>query len=89
MEITQNDTALKTIELLESRLRRVQFLITGDTVTDGEMQRIAGAGKAECVTTRLRALEDQLMSLSAASRVAQDILHLCQMNLLSCCDRIY
>jgi len=85
MEGSRDDTALETIELLESRLHRVQFLLTGDTVADGDVQRIAGAGKDQCVIARLRALEDALTSLSGTSRVAHDILHLCQMSFLRWC----
>ncbi|KAI9873700.1 MAG: hypothetical protein M1830_010708, partial [Pleopsidium flavum] len=76
MEGNQDDTALETIELLESRLHRVQFLLTGDIVSAVEVQRNTGARKDPCVIARLKALEHALTSLSAKSRVAHAILHL-------------
>lgn len=82
---SQDETALETIELLESRLQRVQFLLTGRAFTDADVLGITGAGEDECIPARLKRLEKALTDLAATSRVAHDALSLCQLPALRRC----
>lgn len=81
----EDETAIETIELLESRLQRVQFLLTGRAFADADVLGIAGAGKDDCIPARLKRLEKALTDLSAISRVAHDALSLCQLPVLGRC----
>lgn len=85
MDKAQDETALETIELLESRLQRVQFLLTGRAFADADVLGIAGAEDEDCIPARLERLEKALMDISATSRVAHDALNLCQLPALCCC----
>ena len=75
-----NTTAAATIELLESRLRRIEFLLTGDTNWAGEPLRLSPPPPVakESVTARLAALEYDLKRLAAQAPVVQDVLELCK-----------
>ena len=84
MDHDQDETALETIELLESRLQRVQFLLTGRTYPDSDVVGVA-VGNYECIPARLKSLENALLDLAATSRVAHDALSLCQSPALRCC----
>lgn len=79
MDQTQDETALDTIELLESRLQRVRFLLTGRAFADADVLGIDGAGADNCIPARLERLGKALMDLSATSRVAHDALSLCKL----------
>lgn len=83
MDKAQDETALETIELLESRLQRVQFLLTGRAFADADVLGIAGAEDEDCIPARLERLEKALMDISATSRVAHDALNLCQLLLIA------
>lgn len=84
MDQIQDETAFETIELLESRLQRVQFLLTGQTFADANVLGKAGAANESCIPARLKRLEKALGDLSATSRVAHDALNLCQSPALRC-----
>src|SRR5262245_36481008 len=84
-EITTT-TAAATIELLESRLRRIEFLLTGDTSWTGEPIRLSPPPEAakESVMGRLAALEYDLKRLAAQVPVVQEVLELCMFLLVYC-----
>lgn len=77
-EYTTN-TAADTIELLETRLRRIEFLLTGQTNWAGEPEQAAEppASVRETVSARLAELEHGLRRLSARVPAVQDVLKLC------------
>ena len=85
MDQNQDETALETLELLDSRLQRVQFLLTGRTLADTDVPAVANAGNDKCVPARLKKLEKALLDLTATSQVAHDALDLCQSPACSCC----
>lgn len=85
MDKAQDETALETIELLESRLQGVRFLLTGRAFADADVLGIAGAEDEDCIPARLERLEKALMDISATSRVAHDALNLCQLPAHCCC----
>lgn len=71
-------TAAATIELLESRLRRIEFLLTGDASWTGEPTWLSPPPVVakESVTARLAALEYDLKRLAAQVPPVQDVLEL-------------
>lgn len=69
--------ALKTVELLERRLQRVQFLLTGVDEAEDALQQAATEGKDFTVYARLVAIETGLQKVSSDSRVIHDLLDLC------------
>ncbi len=72
MENTFDETAVETIDLLEARLRRIEYVVCGHdekaTVTDNTNKGTA--------TQRLSDLEHKLHQLASKSRVVQDLLRL-------------
>ncbi|OAL73400.1 nuclear distribution protein RO10 [Trichophyton violaceum] len=76
-EYTTN-TAADTIELLETRLRRIEFLLTGQTNWAGEPEQASEppASVRETVSARLAELEHGLRRLSARVPAVQDVLKL-------------
>ncbi|KAK2794020.1 hypothetical protein FQN50_009954 [Emmonsiellopsis sp. PD_5] len=80
-----SDTAADTIELLESRLRRIEYLLTGEASWTGESGvrnwNVAGAGgnansEQQPATTRLAELEYELKSLAKKVPAVRDVLAL-------------
>jgi hypothetical protein len=70
MENTFDSTAIETIELLEARLRRIEYAIRGQV---GEATTHDSNGSA---AKRLADLEQSLHQLASKSRVVQDLLTL-------------
>ncbi|PGH12296.1 hypothetical protein AJ79_04362 [Helicocarpus griseus UAMH5409] len=77
------DTAADTIELLESRLRRIEYLLTGEASWTGEQPRIAattGSSSSSSgekpATTRLAELEYELKGLASKVPAVRDVLGL-------------
>ncbi|EEP78826.1 predicted protein [Uncinocarpus reesii 1704] len=75
---TITSTAADTIELLETRLRRIEYLLTGGTSWTGEPERLPGppASARESVAARLAGLERELRVLSTKVPAVQDVLKL-------------
>lgn len=75
--------AAETITLLENRLRRLEFALTGDASSAGDPTRpsaTSAQGKASTVAARLGALEEQLRRLKSDSPVVGQVLELCESN---------
>lgn len=70
MEHTFDETALETIELLEARLRRIEYAVCGEADKVSLTKRDVPASK------RLSELEHALHQLASKSRVVQDLLRL-------------
>jgi hypothetical protein len=70
MENTFDKTAVETIDLLEARLRRIEYVVCGQvdepTLTDSK----------KSAAQRLAAIEYSLHHLASKSRVVQDLLRL-------------
>lgn len=70
MENTFDKTAIETIELLQARLRRIEFAVCG------QVEESALSSNKHSATQRLTALEHSLHQLASKSRVVQDLLRL-------------
>jgi hypothetical protein len=70
MENTFDKTAVETIDLLEARLRRIEYAVYGH-VDEASMSSSKGSA-----TQRLQSLEHSLHQLASRSRVIQDLLRL-------------
>lgn len=77
MDPFDEKAAADTIDLLESRLRRIEFVLSGDSSWTGEPVQATAVGK-ETITARLSALEQDLKKLSYKSTAVQDVLKLCR-----------
>lgn len=77
MDIDEN-LVLETINLLEPRLERVCFLLTGRGLEEFDKpESVRGGSSEDHVSSRLKNLDAALVKLSATSRVARDLLRLC------------
>ena len=74
-----NKTALETVELLEFRLRRIEFLLTGSDEGQEQLQKVAAQGRNHGLSARLASLENNLARLSSKSAVVRDLLTLCKL----------
>lgn len=71
-------TASSTLYLLESRLNRLTYLLTGDTAWTGTPNPPPKPSSYdETVSRRLRRLESELENLAGKVGVVRDILGLC------------
>ncbi|KAH7342232.1 hypothetical protein BKA65DRAFT_503697 [Rhexocercosporidium sp. MPI-PUGE-AT-0058] len=70
MEHTFDQTATETIDLLEARLRRIEFAISGQN------EHAPSSTNAASATQRLASLEHSLHQLASKSRVIQELLRL-------------
>ena len=70
MENTFDQTAVETIDLLEARLRRIEYAVCG------QVDESALSSTKTTATQRLAALEHSLHQLASKSRVVQDLLRL-------------
>lgn len=74
--IAENE-AFATLTLLETRLHRLEFLLSGSTDHHGITEAtVKPARRHEPVAARLKSLEDDLAKLTANSRLVQDMLRL-------------
>jgi hypothetical protein len=70
MENTFDKTAVETIDLLEARLRRIEYAICG------EVDEATISTNNQSASKRLAELEHALNQLASKSRVVQDLLKL-------------
>ncbi|KAH6675125.1 hypothetical protein B0J14DRAFT_29477 [Halenospora varia] len=70
MDNTFDKTALETIDLLEARLKRIEYAVCGHVET------AAVEGQKNSAIKRLASLEHSLHQLASRSRVVQDLLKL-------------
>lgn len=75
------ETAADTIKLLETRLRRLEFTLTGDASSTGDPSRAPQvvAGKGNTAKERLDTLERELKKLCRDVPAVRDILELCKL----------
>ncbi|EKD12493.1 uncharacterized protein L3040_008183 [Drepanopeziza brunnea f. sp. 'multigermtubi'] len=70
MEHTFDQTASETIDLLEARLRRIEFAVSG------QVEDVPSSGNKSTASQRLADLEHSLHQLASKSRVIQELLKL-------------
>jgi hypothetical protein len=70
MENSFDKTAVETIDLLEARLRRIEYVVCG------QVDESALSSNKTTATQRLAVLERSLHQLASKSRVVQDLLRL-------------
>jgi hypothetical protein len=70
MENTFDKTTVETIDLLEARLRRIEYAVYG------QVNESTLSSNKTSATQRLAALEHSLHQLASKSRVVQDLLRL-------------
>jgi hypothetical protein len=70
MENTFDKTAVETIDLLEARLRRIEYAVCG------HVDEATNTGNKTSAVKRLGELEHSLHQLASRSRVVQDLLKL-------------
>jgi hypothetical protein len=82
MDTTFDNTATETIDLLEARLRRIEYALNGQTgeatatTTPSTGPTTATNDATEPVSKRLADLEQILHQMTSRSRVIQDLLTL-------------
>lgn len=74
-DMMDDDVALGTIQHLERRLRRLEYLITGDTNLEAT-NAIQSPANPQPASGRLSQLERDFDRLCAKSKIIQDILQL-------------
>jgi hypothetical protein len=70
MDNTFDKTALETIDLLEARLKRIEYAVCG------HVDEATVSGREENAVKRMRELEHSLHQLASKSRAIQDLLKL-------------
>ena len=71
-------TASASLDLLETRLRRVNFYISGEDVLEGSSESEIVSRRGVSIQERLRLLEEALQRLSSSSVAVRDLLFLCE-----------
>lgn len=75
---TSTSLAADTVELLETRLRRLEFLLTGDISWTGEVVGLNPVSVLDdTVSARMEALENELLKLMAKVPAVKDVLNIC------------
>lgn len=69
---------LGTIDLLENRMQRIEFVLIGNDTPQKILQQSALQGKDQTVLARLDHLETTLRNLLSHSDIARDMLNLCE-----------
>ena len=75
MSDSEQKTALATIDLLERRLQRINFLLSENAETES-LKDIAAQGKNQTVLARLAEIENGLGKLASKSPALGDLLKL-------------
>ncbi|KAI9729873.1 MAG: hypothetical protein M1834_006622 [Cirrosporium novae-zelandiae] len=74
MDNSQEDVSLETIELLEDRLRRLEYLVTGSSSLQNNHDAETTATESKPVSTRLQELDSSLRMLRSRFRSVHDLL---------------
>ena len=67
---------LETIELLQYRLQRIEFLLTGSDDGQEQLHEVAARGRDHGVLARLAKVESDLTRLASKSTLVHDLLSL-------------
>ena len=74
-----NRTAFETVNLLQHRLRRIEFLLTGYDDGQEQLERLAIQGRDDTLTLRLARAENNMARLASNSSVVHNLLALCKL----------
>ena len=77
MNDSMDAAALETIELLEQRLDKVRFLLSGDYRIEDDVRHVKEHGKNQTVLARLSSIETTLSQLAEKSPTVRRLLQLC------------
>ena len=69
--------AMETIDLLETRLQRIEFYVTGAPSPQDLTQDPSTRKNQKPVHLRLQRIEDQLQRIAFSSQVVREVLELC------------
>ncbi|KAL9601602.1 MAG: hypothetical protein Q9219_002436 [cf. Caloplaca sp. 3 TL-2023] len=69
-----HDTAFSTIDDLQHRLQRLEYIITGSDDAQKSVDAVVSKGKDQSISARLMKLEQTLHSISERSPVIQELL---------------
>lgn len=78
-----SQSTLETIDLLQYRLQRLEYLLTGSDDGQDELRNIAAQGKDHGVLARLAKVESELARLASKSSFVNDILQLREVRAVS------
>ena len=70
--------ARHTVDLLEQRLQRIEYFLTGQDPAHDYLQDAASGGRDRTVLTRLSKVESNLARLASNLPVVNDLLRLCK-----------
>lgn len=76
--MASSKTALETLDMLEERICRVEWYLSGSDDVADTLQRVADQGKDSTVQARLSRLENDLSRLSSKSPEVSELLRLRQ-----------
>ena len=72
-----DEMAERTVDELESRLRRIQYVMAGySDSTERELDEIKSAGAKQTITVRLESLKHGLSRLSQQSRAVGEVIRM-------------
>ena len=73
----EHKTAWETIDLLQYRLQRLEFYLTGSDNGQEQLQKADNQGRGQGVLARLAKAENDLAQLASKSRLVHELLTLC------------
>ena len=76
-------TARETVDLLEQRLRRIEYFLTGHDPAQEPLQEAAADRKDRTVLTHLSQVGQNLTKLASKSPTVNDLLKLCKLYMLA------
>ena len=76
--LADDKDTLETIELLQYRLQRIEFRLTGFDDGHEQLQEVAARGRDHGVLARLAKAETDLARLASKSPLVNDLLALCE-----------
>ena len=71
-------TASETIDLLQYRLQRIEYYLTGSDDGEDQLQKLAAQGREHGVLAQLAKVEHNLARLSSKSPLVHQLLSLCR-----------
>lgn len=73
-------TTLETIDLLQYRLQRIEYYLTGSEDSQEPLKKLAAQGREHGVLAQLAKVEHDLARLSSKSPLVHQLLSLCRPN---------
>ena len=76
--IPENKCTLETIDLLQYRLQRIEYYLTGSDDGHQQLQNAAAKGRDHGIQARITQAENHLARIASQSPLAHDLLSLCE-----------